>query len=299
MVNAASSSKQVAPHGQRGTVEKSGVVKFEEPVKGRVSLVARIAARYSVDADKLASTLKSTAFKPVKADGRLIEVTDEQLMALLIVADQYHLNPFVNEIYAFPAKGGGIVPVVAIAGWIRIINSHPQFDYMEQREGPENEKEIPKWIETEIKRLDRSRPTIKKERYNECYRNTDPWNEMPTRMLGWKSMAQCARVAFGYAGIYDPDEAERIANAIDVTPRAAGKPETRAPQARVHQDAPPPTDPEIQRITMDQATAIADKLKEEGVALDRFLAHVGLKSIEDIDARGYSSAFEAIDELSG
>src|SRR5258708_40177942 len=100
---------------------------------------------------------------------------------------------------------------------------------MEQREGPENEKEIPKWSETEIKRLDRSRPTIKKERYNECYRNTDPWNEMPTRMLGWKSMAQCARVAFGYAGIYDPDEAERIANAIDVTPRAAGKPETRAP----------------------------------------------------------------------
>jgi phage recombination protein Bet len=271
------------------------VAKFEEPVRGRVSLIARIAARYSVDTNKLASTLKATAFKPVKADGKLIEVTDEQLMALLIVADQYHLNPFTKEIYAFPAKGGGIVPVVAIDGWIRIINSHPQFDYMEQREGPENEKEIPKWIETEIKRLDRSRPTIKKERYIECYRNTDPWNDMPTRMLGWKSMAQCARVAFGFAGIYDPDEAERIANAIDVTPRdSAGKPETRAPQARQIQADDRPGE----RIDLDQSTVLADRLKEEGVALSLFLAHFEINGLEDLPAHRYQDALKAIDTLS-
>lgn len=271
------------------------LAKFEEPVKGRVSLVARIAARYSVDADKLAGTLKSTAFKPVKLDGKFIEVTDEQLMALLIVADQYHLNPFTREIYAFPAKGGGIVPVVAIDGWIRIINSHPQFDYMEQREGPENEKEIPKWIETEIKRLDRSRPTIKKERYSECYRNTDPWDEMPARMLGWKSMAQCARVAFGFAGIYDPDEAERIANAIDVTPPRAGKPETRAPQAK---QIPTEADLAVERITLDQATMLADKLKEEGVALNLLLAKFEIGSLEDLPLVEYQAAIKVIDEAS-
>lgn len=276
------------------------LTKYEEPVKGRVSLIARIAARYSVDTDKLAVTLKSTAFKPVKSDGKFIEVTDEQLMALLIVADQYHLNPFTKEIYAFPAKGGGIVPVVAIDGWIRIINSHPQFDYMEQREGPENEKEIPKWIETEIKRLDRSRPTIKKERYNECYRNTDPWNEMPTRMLGWKSMAQCARVAFGFAGIYDPDEAERIANAIDVTPRGpAGKPETRAPQAKqIPAAEPAESEPAVERITLDQATMLADKLKEEGVALNLLLANFEIGSIEELPVVRFGAAMALIDEAS-
>ena len=287
-----------AAQKQRGTVEKSGVVKYEEPEKKGVSLIVKIATRYGVEPEKLNSTLKSTAFRPVKSDGKFIEVTNEQLMTLLIVADLYKLNPFTREIYAFPAKGGGIIPVVGIDGWIRIINSHPQFDYMEQREGPENEDEIPKWVETEIKRLDRSRPTIKKERYSECYRNTDPWNEMPARMLGWKSMAQCARVAFGYVGIYDPDEAERIANAIDITPRApTGKPETREPQSRLKQAAPPAAD-EPQRVTMDQATMIADKLKEEGVELAKFLDHVGLARLEDIDARGFQSALESIDELS-
>lgn len=293
------SSKPVAQH-QRGTVEKSGVVKYEEPVKGKVSLIARVAARYAVDADKMNSTLKATAFRPVKADGKLIEVTDEQLMALLIVSDQYHLNPFTREIYAFPAKGGGIVPVVAIDGWIRIINSHPQFDYMEQVEGPENEKEIPKWVETTIKRFDRSRPTIKKERYNECYRNTDPWNEMPARMLTWKSMAQCARVAFGFAGIYDPDEAERIANAIDVTPREpGGKPVTREPQSRLKHGEPAGAADEPQRVTLDQATMIADKLKEEGVALNLLLAKFEIGALEELPAVNYDAALEAIDGLSG
>lgn len=285
------------PAAQRGTVEKSGVVKYEEPIKGKVSLMARIAARYSVDSDKMSSTLKSTAFKPVKSEGKFIEVSDEQLMALLIVADQYHLNPFTREIYAFPAKGGGIVPVVAIDGWIRIINSHPQFDYMEQREGPENEKGTPIWIETEIKRHDRSRPTLKKERYSECYRNTDPWNEMPSRMLGWKSMAQCARVAFGFAGIYDPDEAERIANAIDVTPRQSnGKPMTREPQRK--SIASEPGETELPCISLDQATIIADKLKEEGVALTLFLGEWQIGSIEQLHAADFDAALKTIDEQS-
>jgi hypothetical protein len=31
-------------------------------------------------------------------------VTDEQMMALLIVADQYGLNPFTKEIYGYPDK---------------------------------------------------------------------------------------------------------------------------------------------------------------------------------------------------
>jgi len=44
----------------------------------------------------------------------------------------------------------------------------------------------------------------------ECKRNTQPWQSHPRRMLRHKAMIQCARLAFGFAGIYDQDEAERI-----------------------------------------------------------------------------------------
>jgi hypothetical protein len=57
---------------------------------------------------------------------------------------------------------------------------------------------------------------------SECKRPTDPWNTHPKRMLRHKAMIQAARIAFSFAGIYDPDEGERVLaaeNAIDVTPR--------------------------------------------------------------------------------
>ena len=164
------------------------------------SLVVRTAQRFGVDADKLMVTLKATAFKTDKP------ISNETMMALLIVADQYKLNPFTRELYAFPDKRGGIVPVVSIDGWIRIVNEHPQYNGCTLD-----------WIEAEkayrctMHRKDREHPIVITEFMDECYRFYEPWKSHPRRMLRHKALIQGARVAFGFAGIYDEDEAERIA----------------------------------------------------------------------------------------
>ena len=145
--------------------------------------------------EELYKVLKSTAFKG--------EVSDAQLSALLIVANQYGLNPWTKEIYAFPDKGA-IVPVVGVDGWTRIINSNPQFDGMDFEQTPESCTCI-------IHRKDRSHPTKVTEWMAECSRGSGPWVSHPYRMLRHKAMIQCARLAFGFAGIYEQDEAERIA----------------------------------------------------------------------------------------
>ncbi len=169
------------------------------------SLMAKFAGKYSVDPAKMMSTLKRTAFR--QKDGP--EVTDEQMMALIIVADQYGLNPFTKELFAFPDKGG-IVPVVSVDGWSRIINDHPEFDGVEFNDGPEDENGVPSWIECVIYRKDRQHPTKIRERFREVKRGTQPWQSHPSRMLRHKALIQCARVAFGFSGIYDEDEAQRI-----------------------------------------------------------------------------------------
>ena len=69
------------------------------------------------DPAELVQTLKATAFKG--------PASEQQLVALLFVASQYSLNPFTRELYAFPDRNNGIVPVVGVDGWSRIINSHP------------------------------------------------------------------------------------------------------------------------------------------------------------------------------
>ena len=62
--------------------------------------------------------------------------------------------------------------------------------------------------------------------YKECYRATDPWKQMPRRMLRHKALKEAARVAFGFSGITDEDEARDIkpANAHTVS-RIVEKPD--------------------------------------------------------------------------
>lgn len=165
------------------------------------NLSARMADRFGVDPNEIMATLKATAFKG--------QVSDSQMQALLIVADQFGLNPFTREIYAFPDKGG-IVPVVGVDGWSRIINENPQFDGMDFQQDDHSCTCI-------IYRKDRSHPIKVTEWMEECKRNTQPWQSHPKRMLRHKAMIQCARLAFGYTGIFDEDEAQRIVEK-DITP---------------------------------------------------------------------------------
>lgn len=189
------------------------------PIQHKASLVQKFAAKYSLEPEKLLSVLKATAFKVREG-----EATNEQMAALLVVADQYGLNPFTREIFAFPDKGG-IVPVVGVDGWSRIINDHPQSDGFEFIESPEtvehSGKKVATWMEVVIHRKDRAHPIKVREHFDEVKRDTPPWKSHPNRMLRHKTLIQGARVAYGFAGIYDEDEAERIidmGNAEVVTP---------------------------------------------------------------------------------
>lgn len=160
------------------------------------TLTSKLASKLEMgDGGQLIETLKATAFKGGN-------VTDAQMTALMVVANQFGLNPWTKEIYAFPDKGG-IVPVVGVDGWARIINNHPQFDGMDFEQDDDA-------CTCRIYRKDRSHPTSVTEYMAECKRGTGPWNSHPRRMLRHKAMIQCARLAFGYGGIYDQDEAERI-----------------------------------------------------------------------------------------
>jgi len=174
-----------------------------------VTLTSKLAAAFDMgDGAELITTLKATAFKG--------QVSDAQMTALLIVANQYRLNPWTKEIYAFPDKNNGIVPVVGVDGWARIINSHQQFDGMEFEQDNESCTCI-------MYRKDRSRPVKVTEFMSECKRSgVGPWSSHPRRMLRHKAMIQCARLAFGFGGIFDQDEAERIIEQPekDITPRA-------------------------------------------------------------------------------
>lgn len=172
------------------------------------SVLVTMSGRYGMEPAAFEATLRKTVCKG--------EVSREEFAAFLLVAQEYGLNPLTKELYAFPAKGGGIQPIVSIDGWSRIINDHPAFDGMEFEDILNGADVLA--VTCRMFRKDRSRPVEATEYMAECKRSTDVWRTWPRRMLRHKAMIQCARYAFGFSGIVDPDEYERQAEQVRQAP---------------------------------------------------------------------------------
>lgn len=166
----------------------------ENVVSNQIVALAKNLNMTGIDEMHLKYVLTQTVFKGAN---------DEQLVALMIVANQYGLNPFTKEIYAFPSKGS-ITPIVSVDGWSRLINDNPNCDGIQFEQDDVS-------ATCKIYRKDRTHPTIVTEYLSECEMSNSPvWKKYPKRMLRHKALIQCARIAFGFSGIYDEDEAHRI-----------------------------------------------------------------------------------------
>lgn len=174
------------------------------------SVVGDLADQLRCRPDQLIKLLKTTVFRSCRRD--------EEFQMACMVAREYKLNPILKEIYAFPSQNG-VVPIVSVDGWNRIMNSHPMYDGIEFEYSGDIERDKDgEYVgghgtlscTARIHRKDRHNPVCVTEFYEECWRDTDPWNGMPRRMLRWKALIQAARVAFGFAGIYDFDEGNDI-----------------------------------------------------------------------------------------
>lgn len=182
---------------QVNTTEKQPIVASKKQTSK--SVLATLSNKLDCDPSKLVPMLKKTAFATCR--------TDEEFMAMCIVANTYGLNPILKELYAFPSKGGAVLPIVGVDGWVKLMNSNPAFDGIEFKEDEEKCTAI-------VYRKDRSHPISVTEWLDECKGTSEPWRRFPRRMLRHKAMIQAARLAFGFSGIYDEDEASRIEKCV-------------------------------------------------------------------------------------
>lgn len=190
------------------------------------SVLADMANHYRMDKRAFESTLKTTIMPA--------NTSNEHIATFLLVARQYNLNPFTKEIFAFPSRGG-IVPIVSVDGWLKMINENPDFDGMEFRDALDANGKLVS-VTCRMFRKSRSHPTEVTEYMAECLRSTDVWKNWPARMLRHKATIQAARYAFGFAGIYEPDEAERM-NEVQTVQAIEAKLEIADERKQRHDDA--------------------------------------------------------------
>ena len=172
-------------------------------------LIARLAGRFGVEPNRLLKCLTTQVFK--QADGR--QPSNEELMVLLLVCENFGLNPFNREIFAFRGKGGEIVPVVSLDGWAKIVRSQKDFNGVtfafsnNTVKVPGCAQELPEFVECAMRLKGVDEPIVIQEFMVECFNDKSPvWRKWPRRMLRTRAFIQCARLAFSLTGLYDEGE---------------------------------------------------------------------------------------------
>jgi len=180
------------------------------PAPAKRSLIVSLAERYGMEPAAFEKTIRATVMPS--------QHSVEEFAACLLVANEHGLNPITREIYFMRAKSGGIQPIVGVDGWAHIINRHPDFDGMEFVDHLKDEKLTA--VTCKMFRKDRAKAVEVTEYMTECRGTSPAWQKTPNRMLRHRAMIQCARYAFGFAGIMESDEFEQWQEAKDITPEA-------------------------------------------------------------------------------
>lgn len=119
-----------------------------------------------------------------------------QLNALRLIS-KHELDPFSDEISVHKYEDGRWQAFITFYGWSKLINSHPAFSGISFTESTELVGGIPAWMGCAIYRNDRVIPIEVKEYLCEIQTEHSLWKDMPRRMLRYRVIAQCARLAFG------------------------------------------------------------------------------------------------------
>lgn len=223
--------------------------------------IKSLADTYGLAAEHLVHTLRKVAMPNPH--------TDEELVSCLLVAREHKLNPLTKEIYFMRDRHGRIQAIVGVDGWIRKGNEHEQLDGVEFEEREEAGELVS--MTCRVFRKDRSRPVAVTEYFAECVqpRRKDkdgPWQTHPRRMMRNRTLCQAYRVAFGFAGVMDPDEFEAW-QMRDVTPveqPAAIEP----PVPEMVLEPPPDTEPPEPPVGGLTASEVAEIMAEIKRALD-------------------------------
>lgn len=132
--------------------------------------------------------------------------TASEMIMCMLAARESRLNPLMKEIFFKRTKEGEIQGLVKVDGWIKICNSHPQYDGMEFETERTTDGAIIS-MTCSIWRKDRGRPTKITEFFDECARGGgEVWKTNPNRQMRNRTLSQCSRVAFGVSGIMEESE---------------------------------------------------------------------------------------------
>lgn len=190
-----------------------------------LSVITAYANERGMERDDLVTVMMATIMPKSKTNADL--ATKADLIGFLQICKRFDLDPWAREIFMIVTKGGVLRPYISVDGYSRMANRQPDYDGCEfeyergvirvLRPDPDNNNEM---VMTDIDGIaaitcrlhikGRAFPTVVTEFFDECWRNSEPWNKSPSRMLRHRAFIQAVRLAFGISGAFDYDAVNEI-----------------------------------------------------------------------------------------
>lgn len=132
-------------------------------------------------------------------------LTEPEFMLFAEMCRATGLNPATKEIWAIKA-GGRLQLMTGINGFMRIANSHPQFDGMETSFEWDGKQLVSCTVK--VHRKDRKFPSVATAYWSEYSKKTPIWAQMPSVMLSKCAKSLAIREAFiqELGGLYTAEE---------------------------------------------------------------------------------------------
>lgn len=152
-------------------------------------------------------TLKAQCFRTRDKQGNVIEITDAQVAAFVSIAVEMKVNPLLpGMLYAYPAKGGGIVPIMGPDGVFKKLSEREDIDGWDVKVFPEDVSLPPTHATATIYRKGSQHPITYTALKSEWFVGDNPnWSSRPRHMLQLRALKHAARqVIHGLP--YDEDD---------------------------------------------------------------------------------------------
>jgi hypothetical protein len=272
-----------------------------------------LASRLGVEKTHMLATIKGQCFPNMHPDN----VSDTMLAAFVQVAQSLNLNPLLpGMVYAYPAKNGGITPIIGPDGIFQLLTNNPDIEgWSVKHEEIDGEKAATAIIKH--KRLGDIAKTVFLSEWK--VPNNPNWSARPRHMLEIRALKQAARQIVH--GIPFDEEERKIAEEVNVTPEpetpaaperpkvsrrggaaaAASEPTVTAPAQEVKpapakKDAPPIIDadtgepePSAEDMAKAEKEAAANAAKAEREATEKALKEREAKEKAKADAKADAS----------
>jgi hypothetical protein len=183
--------KQQQIHSHKISAEK---MEMQNTLMRPIALVNQLIEK---EIAKTANTLELEAAELQAWINLQVMAPKQTLLALLRIAREHHLDPLKEEVALALYDDTHWQAYITVEGYSKILNLHPAFDGIAFTQSDELINGIPHWMECAIYRKDRSQPIVVREYFEEVKGEQTVWQKMPRRMLRYRVMAQCARLAVG------------------------------------------------------------------------------------------------------